>query len=90
MADAEPVRDRVRNLAFGLNGDHGVLDVGTRIGEVLEQLVERLGARTAGVAVLEQEQRPSIGVREHAIEVGDGLELEEPRVELAHADCAAL
>src|SRR5262245_46566406 len=73
VANAESRRDRVGQLAVRLDGHDRVPCVELVFVQVIDQLVERLGARAARQAVLEEEQRPVSCLGQQPIEVFEML-----------------
>ena len=70
VADAEPRAHGVRHLAVRLHRHHRVIGLlAPRRVEVLDQLVERFGARAARVAVLEEQHGTAGGVVEQPVEI---------------------
>ena len=77
VPNAESSGDRGGQLAMRLHGDHRVARRQALIVEVIDQLVERLEARAARDAVLEEEQRPIARLGQQRVELVDALQMRE-------------
>ena len=94
MADAQRLRDRVRDGAMRLDGHHrvagrailrvprDVMTLRSRIIHVCHQLVERFHAHAARVAVLEEQYGARFGFGDQTVELVEVLDCCQLRMHL--------
>ena len=82
VTHAQSRGDSIRYGAVGLHRHHRVLRVGRPLVEVCHELVQRLHACAARMAVLEEEQRSSLRLANEAFEFVNALEGRQIRMHL--------
>jgi len=82
MAHSQARGDRIRYGAMGLHGDHRVLRSGRPLIEVCDELIQRVHARPACIAVLEQQKRARLRFVNEPVELLDVVERGQIRMHL--------